>query len=250
MTIILKRLRGDQNVKTRLRNVDFKGLERVKERNSQAYGIKTEIYCWHETTFPKHEVGSKKWALDQFSFLNCNSYQWFAVSVNWEIRTKAVWEEKLPSTYLPNHIRHLKNKWSEFNSLLDRLHFYITTHCLPWFTYPLFCHYCRMKLWVFSPVEASVRETNILYILYLIYVFKIFTIIKNVYLKSIFLKILFIYSWEREREAETQAERKAGSMLEAWYGTLSRVSRITPWAEGGTKPLSHPSCLKYFFEIF
>ena len=45
MTIILKRLRGDQNVKTRLRNVDFKGLERVKERNSQAYGIKTEIYC-------------------------------------------------------------------------------------------------------------------------------------------------------------------------------------------------------------
>ena len=47
---------------------------------------------------------------------------------------------------------------------------------------------------------------------------------------------------EREREAETQAEGEAGSMQGAWCGTQSRVSRITPWAVGGTKPLSHPGC--------
>ena len=37
---------------------------------------------------------------------------------------------------------------------------------------------------------------------------------------------------EREREAETQAEGEAGSMQEAQWGTPSRDSRITPWAEG------------------
>ena len=41
------------------------------------------------------------------------------------------------------------------------------------------------------------------------------------------------------REAETQAEGEAGSMQGTHRGTRSRVSRITPWAEGSTKPLSH-----------
>ena len=49
-----------------------------------------------------------------------------------------------------------------------------------------------------------------------------------------------IHREEREREAETQAEGEAGSMQGAGCGTPSRVSRITPWAEGGAKPLSHP----------
>ena len=43
-------------------------------------------------------------------------------------------------------------------------------------------------------------------------------------------KILFIYSRNRERQ-ETQAEGEASSML-------------TPWAEGSTKPLSHPGLPK------
>ena len=66
----------------------------------------------------------------------------------------------------------------------------------------------------------------------------------HVNLKKIFLNILFIYSRqrEREREAETQAEGEAGSMKGARRGTQSWVSRITPWAEGGAKPLSHPGC--------
>ena len=49
----------------------------------------------------------------------------------------------------------------------------------------------------------------------------------------------YLFIHEREREAETQAEGKAGSMQGAQYGTLSPVSRITPWAEGGAKPLSN-----------
>ena len=53
----------------------------------------------------------------------------------------------------------------------------------------------------------------------------------------LFLKIIYLFIHERhtEREAQTQAEgegEEAGSMQGAWYGTRSRVSRITPWAEG------------------
>ena len=44
---------------------------------------------------------------------------------------------------------------------------------------------------------------------------------------------------DAEREAETQAEGEAGSMEGAQCGTQSWDSRITPWAEGGAKPLSH-----------
>ena len=48
---------------------------------------------------------------------------------------------------------------------------------------------------------------------------------------------------ERERESETQAEGEAGSMQGARCGTRPPgVFRIAPWAEGGAKPLSHPSC--------
>ena len=59
---------------------------------------------------------------------------------------------------------------------------------------------------------------------------------------------------EREREAETQAEGEAGSMQGARRGTPSQVSRITPWAEGGAKPLSHPGCpkdwsFKFYFNL-
>ena len=53
----------------------------------------------------------------------------------------------------------------------------------------------------------------------------------------------------REREAETQAEGEAGSMQGARRGTLSQVSRIRPWAEGGAKPLSHPGCPWHLSEL-
>ena len=52
---------------------------------------------------------------------------------------------------------------------------------------------------------------------------------------------------QREREAETQAEGEAGSMRGARGRTRSRVPRITPWAEGGTKPLSYSGCSKLIF---
>ena len=61
-----------------------------------------------------------------------------------------------------------------------------------------------------------------------------------------FFKILFIYLCMRDtgREAETQAEGEAGSMLGARRGTRSWVSRITLRAAGSAKPLSHPSAPK------
>ena len=54
---------------------------------------------------------------------------------------------------------------------------------------------------------------------------------------------------EREKEAETQAEGEVGSRQGAQHGTRSRVSRVTPWAEGCAKPLSNPGCLHstYYF---
>ena len=42
-----------------------------------------------------------------------------------------------------------------------------------------------------------------------------------------------------------QAEGEAGSMQGAPCGTRSQVSRITPWAEGGAKPLSHQGCPRH-----
>ena len=48
-----------------------------------------------------------------------------------------------------------------------------------------------------------------------------------------FFKIfLFIHESHREREAETQEEGEAGSMLGARRGTRSLDSRIKPWAKG------------------
>ena len=52
---------------------------------------------------------------------------------------------------------------------------------------------------------------------------------------------------DTQREAETQAEGETGSTGEARRGTRSRVSRITPGAEDGAKPLSHPGCPEIYF---
>ncbi|XP_035565703.1 AP-1 complex-associated regulatory protein isoform X3 [Canis lupus baileyi] len=46
---------------------------------------------------------------------------------------------------------------------------------------------------------------------------------------------------QRQRQRQ-QAEGEAGAMQGAQRGTQSQVPRITPWAEGGAKPLSHPGC--------
>ena len=61
----------------------------------------------------------------------------------------------------------------------------------------------------------------------------------HTHLSLFFSKILFIYSWETQREAETQAEGEAGSTQGAWYGTRSGVSRIIPQAEGGDNLMGH-----------
>ena len=54
---------------------------------------------------------------------------------------------------------------------------------------------------------------------------------------------------DTEREAETQAEREAGSMQGARCGTQSRVSRITPQAESGIKLLGHWSLSNVIIDI-
>ena len=53
---------------------------------------------------------------------------------------------------------------------------------------------------------------------------------------------LFIHERDTHTEAETQAEGEAGSMQGTRRGTPSGVPSITPWAEGGAKPLSQPGC--------
>ena len=53
---------------------------------------------------------------------------------------------------------------------------------------------------------------------------------------------LFIHERHTQREAETQAEWEAGFTQGAQGGTQSWVSRITSWAKGSTKPLSHRGC--------
>ena len=55
----------------------------------------------------------------------------------------------------------------------------------------------------------------------------------------LFIYFLRLYLFIRDTQRERQAEEEAGSMQGAWRGTRSWVSRIMPWAEGSTKPLSH-----------
>ena len=45
---------------------------------------------------------------------------------------------------------------------------------------------------------------------------------------------------DTQKEAQTQAEGEAGSVQGAQCGSRSQDSRITPWAKGDAKPLSHP----------
>ena len=71
--------------------------------------------------------------------------------------------------------------------------------------------------------------------------------------KFSFLKnILFIYERQthRKREAKTQAEGEACCIQGAQCGTKSWVSRITPWAKGSAKLLSHPGCPKFSFSNY
>ena len=55
-----------------------------------------------------------------------------------------------------------------------------------------------------------------------------------------FFKILFIYSWDTEREAETQAEGEAGFLGGARCRTRSRTPGSWPEQKADAQPLSHP----------
>ena len=57
-----------------------------------------------------------------------------------------------------------------------------------------------------------------------------------------FKDFIYLFMRDTDRKAETQAEGEAGSLQGARCGTQSQVSRITPWAKGSDKPLSHPGC--------
>ena len=59
----------------------------------------------------------------------------------------------------------------------------------------------------------------------------------------LFLKILFIYSWEthRDRKAERQGEGEAGStQAGAWHGTRFRILGSRPEPRTDAQLLSHP----------
>ena len=51
----------------------------------------------------------------------------------------------------------------------------------------------------------------------------------------------FIYLWETQREAETQAEGgEAGSMQGAWWGTWPQNPGSGPEPKADAQPLRHP----------
>ena len=62
---------------------------------------------------------------------------------------------------------------------------------------------------------------------------------------------MYLFLGDTEREAETQAEGEAGFTQGARRGTRFQGSRITPWTEGSSQPLSHPGALvSYFLSSF
>ena len=64
----------------------------------------------------------------------------------------------------------------------------------------------------------------------------------SIILGYFFLRFYLFIETGREREAETQAEGEAGIIQRARRRTRFRVSRITPWAAGGARPLRHRGC--------
>ena len=57
-------------------------------------------------------------------------------------------------------------------------------------------------------------------------------------------KILFMYLWETQREAETWAKGEAGSLSGGWRGTGSQDPRIVTWAKGRHSTTEPPRCSK------
>ena len=72
---------------------------------------------------------------------------------------------------------------------------------------------------------------------------------KNLFFFFLRFIYLFIQRERRERQRHRQREKQA-SMLGAGHGTQSWVSRITPWAKGGSKPLSHLGCPEFSSVIY
>ena len=71
--------------------------------------------------------------------------------------------------------------------------------------------------------------------------------------RFLFLKILFIYSQETQREwqAETQVVKEAGSMKGARWGTWSRTMGSWPEWKADAQLLSHPGILElHFLKLF
>ena len=62
------------------------------------------------------------------------------------------------------------------------------------------------------------------------------------YLLNFLKKILFFYSWEMERDAETQAEGEAGFLWGGWWETQSQDPRITTSPKGRCSTTEPPMC--------
>ena len=60
----------------------------------------------------------------------------------------------------------------------------------------------------------------------------------------------FVYAWETQRVAETQAEGEAGSLWGAQCGTRSQDPRITPSAKGRRSTTEPPRCPQLSFWLW
>ena len=102
---------------------------------------------------------------------------------------------------------------------------------------------------------------SVIYYQFLIQFLKILSLFMSIfyllmlffYRNAYFLKDFIIYLFMRDRERETgrdigrgRSRHHAGEPDMGSLGSLG-VSRITPWAEGGAKPLSHPGCPELHF---
>ena len=72
---------------------------------------------------------------------------------------------------------------------------------------------------------------------------------KNLLFKKDFI-YLFMRDTQREREAETQAEGKAGSPRGAWCETRSQDPGITIWAKGRCSTTEPPRCPQHMYFEF
>ena len=155
--------------------------------------------------------------------------------------------------FIPGNIFVVKPTLSDINIASPVLLWYVYSHLLL-LTY--LCLYVESGFLVDPEARSEVLlliQCDNLYLFTYIFILVIFNVVQWIcYFCSSFFLRFYLFIHENTQRGEKERGRDTGrgrSRIQqgAWCGTLSWVSRITPWAAGSAKPLRHRGCPKCFY---